>query len=117
MSVNGRCFRFREADRNIFDAIVNGEKTVETRAGEPKYLGIEPGDNITLVCGDTKVSVLVNKITKFKTIKKLLEVYSPRQINPFLNSQKELENMYYSFPNYKELIKKYGLLAFELSNI
>ncbi len=114
MSTTGAKFRFKEDARTLFESAVEGKKTVETRAAEPKYLGIKKGDKIVLVCGKSHFSTSVTKISRFKDAKSLLKAYPVKRINPFLKSAKELEAMYYSYPNYKEIIRKYGMIAFEL---
>lgn len=115
-STRGGRFRFRNVDRDLFEMAINGKKTVETRAAEPKYTSIRAGDKIAILCGEDKFVIKVNAVTIFKNIDKLLQKYKSSQINPFMHSNKELKKMYYSFPNYKELIKKYGIIAFELDN-
>lgn len=106
--------RFREVDRDIFNAIKSGKKKVETRAATPRYSDMEIGDEIHFVCGKSKFTKEIRKIKKFKTISGLVKKYKPSQINPTCKTKKELERMYYSFPNYKEKIKKFGLIVLEL---
>lgn len=106
--------RFRQKDRNIFEAILDGRKKVETRAATKKFSNIKAGDFVALVCGGEKVAKIVRRAEIFKTIEKMLEKYKVKDINPFLNSAEELEKMYYSFPDYRKKIKRYGLMALEL---
>jgi len=89
-------------------------KKVETRAGSPMYVGIKAGDIITFVCGKDKLKKKVKRAQKFKSIKTLHKVYKPVEINPRIKTVKESERMYYSFPGYRNRIKKYGLIALEL---
>jgi ASC-1-like (ASCH) protein len=37
-----------------------------------------------------------------------------KKIMPFVNSIEEMKEIYYSFPNYKEKIEKFGIVAFYL---
>lgn len=106
-------FRFRAKDKDIFKAILSGKKKVETRAGTVKYSNISKGDTVFLCYGSRKVNKKVKKIKKYKSISSLLKDYTPIQINPFITTKKELENVYHSFPNYKEKISKFGLVAIE----
>jgi len=106
--------RFREADRDIFEAIKDSRKTVETRAATERYYKIKVGDILVLSCGKNKFKKKIFKVRIFKTISGLLKRYKVRQINPYLKTLKELEEMYYRFPGYKEKIKKSGLIAMEL---
>lgn len=106
--------KFREVNRDIFEAIRSGRKKVETRAATDKYRLIKPGDKVVFICGKDKFEKAVRRAEVFKTISGLLKKYKVKQINPKLKSEKELREMYFSFPNYKEKIKKYGLIALEL---
>ena len=106
--------RFRAVNRDIFDAIRNDKKKVETRAGSPKFFNIEAGDMLVFVCGKDRFEKKVKKARKFKDIKSLLKIYKPQDIHPKTTNLKESEKMYYSFPGYKEKIRKYGLVALEL---
>lgn len=106
--------RFRAVNKDTFNAIKNGKKKIETRAGSPKYFYIQAGDVLVFVCGKDKFEKKVKKVRKFKSIKALNKVYKPKQINPKTTTMGESEKMYYSFPGYKEKIKKYGLVAMEL---
>lgn len=106
-------FRFREADRNIFEAIRDKTKKVETRAATPKFAGLKKGDWVVLVCGQDKLEKQIKKVKIFKSLSFLLQEYSFKDINPFALSVDDLEKMYDSFPGYQEKIGKYGLIALE----
>jgi len=106
--------RLKATDRQTFLAIKLGIKSVETRAASKRYKDIEVGDMLVLVCGKDKIEKVVKKTKIFKTIKSLVAVYPVKKIMPELSSEKDLEKMYYSYPSYKEKIKKYGLIALEL---
>lgn len=107
--------RIRSKDRDIFLAIKNGRKKIETRAASKKFNSIKTGDKLILVCGKEKIERYAKKVKVFKTTKALLKKYKPQQINPKAFSEKEITKIYYSFPKYKEKIKKYGLIAVELA--
>jgi ASC-1-like (ASCH) protein len=104
----------RDINKDIFEAIRDGKKKVETRAATPKYSDIKSGDRVDFVCGNESFVKQIKKVETFKTISEMLDKYEVEEINPKIRSEKELEDMYYSFPNYKEKIEKYGLIAFEL---
>ena len=106
--------RFRAVNKDIFEALRKGTKKIETRAGSPRYLGIQAGDVLVFVCGKNSFSKKVKSVRKFKSVKALHRVYKPVAINPKIRTVSESEQMYYSFPGYREKIKKYGILAFEL---
>ena len=98
----------------IFNAIKSGKKKTETRAGSSKFINIKRGDTLVFVCGKEKFEKKVKKVKKFKDVSSLLKVYKPQDINPKTRNLEESEKMYYSFPGYREKIKKYGIIAFEL---
>ncbi|MCP6719656.1 MAG: hypothetical protein KJI71_05580 [Patescibacteria group bacterium] len=106
--------RFRAIDRDIFEAVREGRKKVETRAATTRFVNIEPGDTVKLVCGNDSFEKQVKRVEIFKTIDELLQRYKFKEINPLVSSEKELKEMYYSFSNYQEKIRKYGLIALEL---
>lgn len=107
--------RFREVNRDTFEAICAGKKKIETRAGTERYRDVVMGDIVTLVCGKDKFEKKVKSTEHFKTIGALLKKYEPHDINPKAKTEKELRAMYTSFPNYSEKIKKYGIVAWTLA--
>ena len=44
----------------------------------------------------------------------MLKEYKVKEITPNLNSEKEQRELYYSFPGYREKIKRFGLVAIKL---
>lgn len=106
--------KFRTENRDIFEAIRTGAKKVETRAATEKFRDIKREDIVALVCEDDMFTKTVKHAEIFKTIGALLKKYSPQEINPACTTEKELREMYHSFPDYKEKIKKHGLIALEL---
>ena len=105
----------RAVDRAIFMAIKTGRKKIDTRAATVKLCKIKTNDTVVFVCGREKLKRKVKSARLFKSIAALLRCYRARQINPAISSAKELTKMYYSFPNYKEKIKKFGLIALKLN--
>lgn len=108
--------RFRQVNRNTFIAIRDGIKKVETRACSTRYQNIAPGDILTFVCGKERFKRQAKRTRHFKSIGAMLRVYKLRDINPFVSSKKDLEKRYWSFPGYKEKIRKFGLIALELTS-
>lgn len=105
---------FREVNRDLFEAIRDGRKKIETRAGGKGYEKIRPGDAVELACGGDSFSRRIAGIKRFPDIVALLSEYDPKEINPACSSAKEIEEIYSSFPGYKERLEKYGLLVFRL---
>lgn len=103
--------KFRAVNKDTFETIKDGRKKIETRAGTKKYLGIKKGDIAVFVCGKKRFEKRVKKIEHFSSIAAILKKYKPVQINPKTHTIKEAREMWYSFPGYKEKIKKGGLLA------
>jgi len=106
--------KFRQKNRDIFEAILNGRKKVETRAATEKFRDIKAGDVLILICGKEKNEKKVRAVRVFKSISALLGKYKVYQINPGVKTKVELIKMYHSFPGYREKIKKYGLIALEM---
>lgn len=106
--------KFRVVNKDIFEAIRMGEKKMETRAATEKYRKIKAGDMVEFVCGKEEFAKEIKGVEIFKTIGALIKKYKPQQINPKTETEKELRDMYLSFPGYKEKIKKYGLVVWRL---
>lgn len=106
--------RFRATNQDIFEAIKSGKKKVETRAATARYNKIRVGDAVVLMCGKNKFEKTIKRAIIFKTINLMLCKYKVKDIMPNLSSAKELERAYFSYPNYRKKIKKFGLIALEL---
>ena len=112
--MNKYTLRFRTINKKMFLDIKSGKKTIETRAATEKYKNIKAGDILVLSCGKEKFEKTVKKTKIYKSIKSIAEAYSLKKIMPEIDSDKKLREAYYSYPNYKEKIKKFGLIALEL---
>lgn len=108
--------KFRATDKNIFNAVCSGKKSVETRAATPKYQDVEPGDKLTFTCTGSSCQKIVKTVHYFSSVDALLAYFPPESINPELETVQEIEEMYSSFPGYKNKIETYGLAAWELSD-
>ena len=106
--------RFRAQDKEIFNAIKDGRKTVETRAGTVKYQKVQAGDSVVCVCGKEKLEKEIAAFAIFKTPEALAKKYKVQNIHPAAASLEDLLKMWHSFPGYQEKIAKFGIAAFEL---
>jgi len=109
--------RIREVDQKFFEIIKSGKKTIETRAGTTKFQLIKAGDILKFVCGKESLERKISRVYRFKTIEEMLKILNLAKIMPFAKSVDEAKKVWYSFPQYEEKIKKYGLLAFELKKL
>jgi len=109
-----KIIKIRTVDRYIFEAILKGRKKAETRAATPKYQAVKVGDILVFACGQERFTKKVKTVEKFKTISALLKKYRPEEINPKTKTAKEARAVWYSFPNYKEKIKQFGLVVWNL---
>lgn len=107
--------KIRKSDSLFFDLIKSGRKTVETRAGTDQYKKIKVGDVLVFICGKRKIEKKVIEVDIFATIDDLLLKFDLKKIMPHVFSVKEAKEVWFSFPDYKEKIKKHGLVAFELN--
>lgn len=106
--------RFREIDRDKFEAVRNGLKTIETRAATEKYRNIRDGDVMLATCGSDKTEKIIKEVRHFNSIKEMFEIYGIERILPGVNTLTEAEIVYDSFPGYKQKIKEYGIIALVL---
>jgi ASC-1-like (ASCH) protein len=108
--------KFAQVNRDIFESIRSGNKKTETRAATVKYKDIKMGDILTLSCGSEKFEKKVKTARYFGSIKEMLSVYGPQEINPSTSTEEELTRVYHSFSGYEEKIKEFGLIALELED-
>lgn len=104
----------RQIDKVVFNSIKDGTKSIETRAATDKYKKIKVGDTLFFKCGSEILEKKIISIRYFRTINEMINTMDFKRVMPFVNSVEEMEKIYYSFPGYKEKIKKFGLVAFEL---
>lgn len=112
--MGNKILRIRSVDHDIFNAIADGSKVIETRAATSKYREVKVGEILTFICGKERLSKEVRSVEIFRTIGALLKKYRPETINPKFHSEKEVRKMWQRFPGYAEKIKKFGLVAWEL---
>lgn len=106
--------RLRKSDIPIYEALVSGEKSIETRAGTVRYQKIEKGDILVMSCGKDHQEFSVGMIDHFPSVKDLFDAIDYRLILPESYSRIAAENVYKSFSGYDEKIKQFGILAFHL---
>jgi ASC-1-like (ASCH) protein len=105
---------FRAVDRDKFEALKMGNKSVETRASGPKYRNMQEGDLVVISCGGEKLEKQVKNLRHFKDLDSLFAEIPFKVIFPWLKTTEEAKKAYDSYPGYSERIKDYGILAFEL---
>ena len=108
--------RFRAVDKKNLMEIRDGLKSIETRAATEKYRDIKRGDTLILVCGKQRIERVVGNLKIFKTINALFQSVPFRKIMPSAESEEEARNIYYSYPGYREKIRKYGIIAMTVRN-
>lgn len=106
--------RFRKVNKDIFEAIRRSKKKVETLAATVKYRNIRTGDRIIFICGRSRFEKKVKRATVFKSIPAMLKKYKIKDIMPKLSSADELKEVYFSYPKYREKIRRFGIIALEL---
>ncbi len=106
--------KIRGTDKFVFDSIKKGEKTIETRAATPRYRKIETGDVLVFSCAGEKLEREVKKVSLFKNVDDMAGKIDYKKVQPFSGSLDEVKKVYYSFPGYREKIKGFGLIAFDL---
>lgn len=106
--------RFRVRDKNNFNEVKSGLKSIETRAASPRYQSIKEGDIVVFVCGDERFTREVAGVRRFKSISAMLKEIDYKKIMPSVGSEEEMIKIYHAYPNYKEKIKEFGLVALEL---
>lgn len=105
---------FANENKDIFEMLKSGEKSLETRAAIPEYRLIKQGDIISFLCDGDLFEKRVANVEIFPSVSSLLEKYQPELINPKLKTREEIIAMYHSFPGYQVKLQQYGILAIEL---
>lgn len=111
---------FDASDELNFSMIVSGEKIVETRAldetdsAKDYYRAIDSGDAIRFVCGTDSVIKNVVEARYYPTLADYLE-YEDLELalGEGMTAEKATDKLH-GYPGYKERIKKYGLVVWEL---
>lgn len=106
---------FREVDRERFDEVKSGVKSIETRANTEKYQTIDNGDAIMFSCGSDVFTKKVVRKYHWLTIEEMLEDVPLFKVMPDLTSIEQVRDRYNSYPSYDVKLKKYGILGLELS--
>ncbi|MFC1656655.1 ASCH domain-containing protein [Patescibacteria group bacterium] len=112
--MNEHILPIRKEDKLFFNAIKDGLKKIETRAGSPAYLKIKENDILVFACSGKKIRKKIKTIHHFKSVEQLLNKFNFKDIMPLVSSKKEAIKTWYTFPGYKERLEKYGILAFVL---
>lgn len=106
---------FRTTDRDKFEEIAKGIKTIETRAATQKYKAVQSGDSLTFVCGNDRLTKTVAKVEHFNSLEEMFSKLPLNSILPSAKNLNEAKKVYYDFPNYQEKIEATGIIAFSLS--
>lgn len=106
----------RAVDRGIYEQVVSGVKTVETRAATDKYRVIEAGDTITFKCEKDEVIRSVSRVEHFNSLEEMFNHIPMEKILPQASDIDKARAIYYGFPHYKEKIAEHGIMAFTLAD-
>lgn len=105
-------------ENDIFEAVKNGIKTIETRPATEKYLGIGVGDRLTLVSLETSETCerKVSYVHKYKTVEEMGENEEVSKIVPGVKTKEELVEVFEEFKKkwgkeYAEKLEKFGIVA------
>lgn len=109
--MNKYILKFRASDKAEFETIIDGRKTVETRAATPRYQKVEAGDTLVIKCGDETVEKKVKKIEHFGSIDELIKSVGLENVMPLAPNIDQAKSVWRSFPGYDQKIKQYGLIA------
>lgn len=109
-------------DKNdIFTAIKDGRKTIETRPATEKYTSVVPGDILNLISLDTneRLQKKVEFIRSYKSVKEMANKEPAEKIVPGVKSANELISVFEEFKKkwgreYTEKLEKYGIVAIGL---
>lgn len=107
---------------DIFDAVVEGKKTIETRPINPEsskdYSKIKKGDKLVLYSLDSgrKIEKSVTFVHVYKSVKQMVENEPIEKIFPGVSKPEELELIFEEFKkkwgsSYANKLEKHGIVA------
>jgi ASC-1-like (ASCH) protein len=103
--------KIRAVDKRVFDQIVSGTKTIETRAATKDF---NVGDRVIFKCGKDISEKTIASVRKYVDFEEYLKKEDLTKVfGPGITAD-EARRIHYSFPGYKEKLEKYGIVAFEL---
>jgi ASC-1-like (ASCH) protein len=105
---------FREVDRGKYNEVVQGLKTIETRAATIKFKDITVGDKLKFVCGKDAFEKSITGVKHYSSIDEMLAELPYKKILPSAKNRADVYKIYWGFPGYKAKIEKYGLMVFKL---
>jgi ASC-1-like (ASCH) protein len=105
---------FREVDRDKYNEVAAGLKTIETRAATVKFKDIAKGDKLKFVCGQDSFEKLVASAKHYSSIDEMLAELPYKKILPSAKNRADVYKIYWSFPSYQKKIENYGIMAFRL---
>lgn len=107
---------FREIDRDKFNEIAEGRKTIETRAATVKYQRYGKATRLRLYVATIVLLKVVTKVEHFTSLDQMFVSLPLSNISPNAKDESEARSIYYEFPGHKEKIEAEGILAFTLES-
>ena len=107
--------RFRAADREAFEQLRDGIKSVETRAATKRYRQIQPGDELVITCAGETLRKTVISAKAYRSIDEMFQEIAIKRVFPRLSTAEEARRVYYGYAGYKEKIAECGILAMEVA--
>lgn len=105
---------FREVDKTDFETIVDGRKTIETRAATPKYRKVAVGDELVIRCGKDTIVKVVKRVEIYPSIDELLAGVGLNNVMPLVKNVEQAKQEWYSYPGYRDKIAQHGLVAWHI---
>lgn len=102
---------FRASDQAEFETIVDGRKTVESRAATPRYRKVEAGDTLAINCGKDTITKVVKRVEIYPGIDELVAAVGLSNVMPLVKNVKQAKQEWYSYPGYRDKIAQHGLVA------
>ncbi len=106
--------KFRASDKAEFRTIVDGLKTVESRAATPKYRKVAVGDELVISCGKDTVIKVVKRVEMYPNIGELVAAVGLHNVMPLMDNVEQAKQEWYSYPGYRDKIAQHGLVAWHI---
>ncbi len=100
--------------KEFFDAVEEGRKSVEGRLFRPKYFDLKCGDTVIFKHSDEPqhyIEAALLYLNRYPSFELMLQTEGIEKCLPGIDSIAEGVRIYHSFPQYKELEEECGVLA------
>ncbi len=103
--------------KKYFDQICGGLKTVEGRINKIPYANVKKGDYVAFSSDTNTFYAEVLNVETFPSFRSYLTFFGVNACLPGVCSVEEGEELYRSFPSYRESERAYGVIGIKIKKV